>query len=67
MTTQTDFRLSNHGSICILFAVTAAAQQWVAEHLPEDAQTWGRNGTVVEPRYVGDIVDGIEADGMVVS
>ena len=65
--TRSDFHLQNHGSICILLAVTAAAQQWVRENLPDDAQTWGRNGTAIEPRYVAAIVHGAESDGLVVS
>lgn len=64
MSTKPDFRVDNHGSIVILWADSEAAQEWVAEHIPEDAQSWGRNGTVVEPRYIGDIIDGIQADGL---
>jgi hypothetical protein len=59
-----DFRVSNHGSILILFADTQEAQDWVAQHIPEDALTWGRNGIVVEPRYISNIVDGIQNDGL---
>lgn len=59
-----DFHLDNHGSICILFADSDAAKQWVAEHIPSDAQTWGRNGTVIEPRYVATIVAGFQGDGL---
>lgn len=59
-----DFRVDNHGSVCILFALTPGAVTWVNDNLPDDAQTWGRNGTVVEPRYIGPIVGGIEGDGL---
>ena len=59
-----DFTITNHGSIVIIEPLTEAAIDWVAEHIPEDAQRWGRAGVVVEPRYVGDIVAGIEADGL---
>lgn len=61
---ETDFRVQNEGTIFILYADTDAAKQWVADHIPEDAQTWGRNGIVVEHRYIGDIVAGIEGDGL---
>ncbi len=60
----TDFLLQNRGSIFILVAVSAAAQQWVTENLPGDALTWGRHGTVVEARYVAPIVAGIQNDGL---
>lgn len=62
-----DFSVDNQGSISILWAKTEAAEAWVAEHIPEDAQTWGRNGTVIEHRYVRDIVEGIINDGLTVS
>jgi hypothetical protein len=63
-----DFTLTNHGSIMVLDANTGAAQAWVAEHLAHpETQTWGRNGTVIEPRYWSDIAGGIEADGLVIA
>ena len=61
-----DFDLANHGSIFILDAVTHKANLWVDDHLPNDAMHWGPCGTVIEPRYVGDIVHGIVNDGLVV-
>jgi hypothetical protein len=61
---DTDFIVSNHGSIFILQALTEEARQWVADHLPDDALTWGQGGTVVEHRYIADIVDGIRGDGL---
>lgn len=59
-----DFTVSNEGSIFILYAQTDAARAWVNEHLPADRQTWGGNGTVIEHRYICDIIDGIRADGL---
>ena len=60
---MSDFILQDHGSVLILVANTEAARQWVDEHLPEDRQTWC-HGTLVESRYVADIVAGIEGDGL---
>lgn len=60
----TDLTVANHGSIFVLTAVSDAGKEWVAEHLPEDAMTWGPNGYVVEHRYIGDIVNGARDDGM---
>ena len=65
--TAPDFAVANHGSILILHALTDAAREWVDEHLPSHAMTWGRNGTVVEPRYIADIVEGIRAAGLTFS
>ena len=61
-----DFLLANHGSLRILCALTPDARRWVDDHLPNDAMHWGQRGTVIEPRYVGDIVQGIINDGLVV-
>ena len=63
---QFDFHLANHGSLRILYALTPDARRWVDDHLPNDAMHWGPCGTVIEPRYVGDIVHGIVNDGLVV-
>lgn len=59
-----DFTLADHGSVVILTAVSKAAKAWASEHLPSDAQTWARHGSVIEPRYVDAIVDGIINDGL---
>jgi hypothetical protein len=64
---ESDFTLANHGSLLILTACTEAAHAWVADHLPADRLTWARHGTVIEPRYVRDIVDGIREDGLTVT
>jgi hypothetical protein len=62
-----DFVFENFGSVCILTAVSDQAKAWVEDHLPEDRMTWGRNGSVIEPRYVDDILSGIVADGLTVN
>lgn len=62
-----DFTVNNHGSVLILNALTDAAREWVEHYIAADALTWGRFGTVVEPRYIGDIVDGIRAAGLEVT
>ena len=55
----------NEGSIFLLVAVTTAGEEWIAEHIPEDAMTYGK-AIVVEHRYIADIVDGAIADGLAV-
>jgi hypothetical protein len=62
-----DFHVANHGSICILNCISEAAEVWANQHLPDDAQRWGSTGIVVEPRYLGPIIEGIEADGLIVT
>jgi hypothetical protein len=60
-----DFRLYNHGSICLLTPLTPAADDWVNEHLPDDLTTFGAS-IAVEHRYIAPIVDGIINDGLTV-
>lgn len=60
-----DFMLANHGSIVVLHPLTDAAREWVGEHIPEDAMSWGR-GVVIEPRYWSAIEDGILGDGLTI-
>lgn len=67
-TTELDFRLENHGSLFLLHPLSPAAKNWMDEHLPTDSpetQFWG-DAIVIEPRYVGPIIDGILSDGLVV-
>jgi hypothetical protein len=64
-----DFSLQDHGSICILTPLTPAAKDWFNEHLPVDnseTQFWA-GGIVIEPRYVPDIISGIQSDGLLVA
>lgn len=58
-----DFSIENHGSIVLLRPLTAAAHEWIAAHISDDAQEFG-GATVVEPRYVESIVGGIADDGL---
>jgi hypothetical protein len=61
-----DFEFVEHGSICLLTPMTPAAHDWADEHIPRDATRWGVSSIVVEPRYAGDILRGVEADGLTV-
>ena len=63
---QVDFSVENHGSIFLLRPITPSAFEWVREHIPDDAQYFG-NAVVVEHRYIEDIVDGIQNDGLEVA
>jgi hypothetical protein len=61
---MTDFTIANHGSIFILTPLTDDGDEWVSQHIPEDAARWG-GGIVVEARYIDDIVEGIRDDGLI--
>jgi hypothetical protein len=58
-----DFTVTNHGTIFLLEPHTEAAFDWVDEHLPAEALTFG-DAVVVEHRFIHDIVVGIQADGL---
>jgi len=64
-TTPADFLVTGGGTIYLLHPLTDAAREWVAEHLPEDAQRLG-NGIAVEHRFIGDTVRGARNDGLAV-
>lgn len=60
-----DFAVRNEGSIQLLVPNTDAAREWVSQHISEDAQRFC-GGIVVESRYIDDIVQGIQGDGLTV-
>jgi hypothetical protein len=64
--TSADFLVVNHGTMTILHALSEDARAWVDEHLPDDVLTWGPTGTVIEPRDVAPILDGIASDGLTI-
>jgi hypothetical protein len=61
-----DFQVQNHGTVYMLVPVSLAALEWVEEHTPADAMRLGRS-VAVEHRFIEDIVDGIEGDGLAVT
>ncbi len=56
-----DFRVVNHGTIFIFYALTKEAQE-DAEIMFADAQTWG-DGYVVEHRCASPIIEDLQARG----
>jgi hypothetical protein len=62
---QVDFSVENHFSLFLLRPLSDAARDWISEHIPDDAQVFGE-AVVVEHRYIGEIVNGARADGLVV-
>ena len=61
-----DFDVQDCGSIILLRAISAEANDWVDEHLPEDAQHFA-GATVIERRYFEDIYEGIVDAGLSIS
>jgi hypothetical protein len=62
---QADFELLDEGSIWLLRPMTEAAREWVANSISQDSTEWC-GGIVVEPRYIRDILDGIDDEGLTV-
>ena len=60
-----DFRVKNEGSLFLVSPVTIEAAKWLEEHCPQDDdhQYWA-GSLVVEHRYISDLVEGIENDGL---
>ena len=61
-----DFEVENHFTIFLLRPLTPAAESWIDEHISEDARYFG-SAVVVEHRYIADIVQGIQDDGLAVT
>jgi hypothetical protein len=57
---KVDFQVVDHGTLYLLYANTRRAKQWVKENLPQDHIRYA-DASVVEPRYIDDITDGIRA------
>jgi len=58
---KVDFHVVDHGTIYLLYPNTPRAKQWVKEHLPQDHMKCA-DASVVAHRYIGDIIDKIQAD-----
>lgn len=62
-----DFICENHGSIFLLKPLTPSATSWLEEHIGQDngfQPYWPM--CVIEHRYVGAIIEGIQNDGLAV-
>jgi hypothetical protein len=60
-----DLAVRPEGSLWILWPLTQRAEEWGEEHLPSDGLGWA-GGIVVKGRYIADILQGAEDDGLVI-
>ena len=58
-----DLLISGGATVFLLFATSPAGEEWIEEHIPDDAQ-WFTDGVAVEHRYIRDIVAGAISDGL---
>jgi len=63
---NSDFIVTDHFTIFLLTPLTESAIDWVSEHLPPDALRFG-DSIAVEHRFIGDIIDGVQQDGLTIS
>jgi hypothetical protein len=63
---QPDVLVHGGGSVFHVEPVSLAAREWVDENVPLEAWQWLGSGFGVEHRYIGDLVDGMRGDGLLV-
>jgi hypothetical protein len=59
-----DFRIEDHGSVCLIRPLTDAAREWLEENCRPEPWQWLGGAMATEPRLVFGITDGITADGL---
>lgn len=67
MSNRPDVEFLNHGSVCMVVPLTDAAKDWVEENLALESWQWLGGGFACEPRYAGDLAEGMSSDGLIVS
>jgi hypothetical protein len=58
-----DIVFRNEGTIWLATPLTAAASEWIAEHISEESQWFGPS-LVIEHRFVETIATALVADGL---
>lgn len=64
--TSLDLFFENHGSVCLIRAVSEVGQQWLDENVGDDDMLMFGDAIVCEPRYVAAILLGAQSDGLAV-
>ena len=60
---KVDFQVVNHGTLYLLYPNTPRAKEWVRDNLPQNHMKYD-DASVIEHRYTGDIIDGIQTDDL---
>lgn len=67
LTNEVDVFVENHGTILLIRPVSDIAREWIDEHIGSQNRFQPYYPTVVcEPRYVFDVVAGMQASGLMV-
>jgi len=64
--TSLDLFFENHGSVCLIRAVSEIGQQWLDENVGDENTLMFGDAIVCEPRYVEAIFHGAQSDGLTV-
>ena len=63
--TKWDFRVEFHGAILLLIPLSDGGLRWIERHIGADNGYQPYYPTVIlEPRYLDDIITGIQRDGL---
>lgn len=60
---EVDIVVEDHGSICLVRPITVTGQDWTDGNIDPEAQVFG-GAVVVEPRYLADLVAGMQDYGL---
>lgn len=61
-----DILVHHDGSVSLVLLQTEVAWQWATEHVQLDEAQWLGEALVVEPRSLGPLLEGMQADGLTV-
>ena len=62
-----DVQIENYGSIWLITPMTASARQWIEENVGAESWQWIGGRLDVEPRYIENLANGMQAAGLSVS
>jgi len=61
-----DFRVENHGCICLIVPLSATGRRWIVRNIgPYNGYQPYYPTVIIEPRFLGDILGGIRKFGLV--
>jgi hypothetical protein len=60
MQAPADFIVENHGSLVLVRPISDSCETWLEDHT---SGTWFGGALVCEPRYVGDLLEGMTGEG----
>lgn len=63
---EMDIETEDHGSIILFRPLTPEAEEWIEEHVQDDAQWWS-GALAVEVNYADDLLTGMVDDGLLVN